>query len=118
MPMSLVCGVPDNSPVTTLNDAQPGRFCTLKVIGSLFGSDAVGTNEYAVPAVTDDDGVPLIVGAAFAAFTVIEKTGKEAVKTLSETVMAIPAYVPSSPDCGVPASCPVDELNVAQPGLL
>ena len=117
MPMSPVRAVPHNSPVTVLNDAQPGRFCTLKVIGSLFRSDAVGTNEYAVPAVTDDDGVPLIVGLAFAAVTVIEKAGKEAVETLSETVMAMPAYVLSSPDRGVPESCPVDVLNVAQPGL-
>ncbi len=94
VPMSLGCGVPDNSPVTVLNDAQSGRFCTLNVIGSLSGSDAVGTTEYAVPAVTDDDGVPVIVGVAFAAITVIEKAGKEAVETLSETVMAMFAYVP------------------------
>ncbi len=117
MAMSLACGVPDNTPVTVLNDAQPGRFCTLNVIGSLFGSDAVGTNEYAAPAMTDDDGVPPIVGVAFAAITVIEKAGKEAAETLSDTLMAMSVYVPSSPGCGVPESCPVDELNVAQPGL-
>ncbi len=61
--------------------------------------------------------MPPIVGVAFAAFTVIGKAGKEAVETPSETVMAISVYVPSSPYCGLPDSCPVDELNVAQPGL-
>ncbi len=63
------------------------------------------------------EGVPLIVGVAFPAFTVIEKVGKEAAETLSETVMAISAYVPSSPGCGVPESCPFDDLNVAKLGL-
>ncbi len=116
IPTSLAWGVPDNWPVKLLNDAQLGRFCTLNVIGSLFGSDAVGTNEYAVPAVTDGDGLPLIVGVAFAALTLIEKAGREAVETLSLTVIAMFEYVPSSPGCAVPESSPVDKLNVAQPG--
>ena len=87
--MSLACGVPDNTPVTVLNDAQPGRFCTLNVSGSLFGSDAVGTNEYAVPAMTDDDGVPPIVGVALGAFTVIENSGSVSLRLPSLTLIEI-----------------------------
>ena len=115
--MSLACGVPDSSPVVVLNVAQSGRLSTLNVSGSLFGSDAVGMNEYAVPAMTDDGGVPLIVGVAFGSITVIEKAGSEAVETLSDTVIAMFLYVLSWPGRGVPAILPDWELNVAHIGM-
>jgi hypothetical protein len=55
-------GVPCSRPVAVLKVAHVGRFVMLKVSVPPSASLAVGWNEYAVPAVTDVGGTPLIVG--------------------------------------------------------
>ena len=61
------------------------------------------------------DGDPLIVGPGRAA-TVIEKAGRDAVFVPSLTEMVMPEYTPTFEAVGVPESCPVLLLNVAQTG--
>ena len=56
--------MPLRVPVEVLNEAQDGRFWTLKVSVRPAGPLAVGVKEYGLPAVTCAGGVPLIVGAA------------------------------------------------------
>jgi hypothetical protein len=51
--------------VLVLKLAHDGLFVMLKVSGSLFASEAVGRNEYAVPTRPVVAGVPLIFGAVF-----------------------------------------------------
>ena len=59
-------------------------------------------------------GVPEIVGADV---TVIEKAASEALAAPSATLMTMPVYVPTLAAVGVPLSCPVVELKVAQAGM-
>ena len=62
-------------------------------------------------------GVPEIVGALFAAVTVIEKAGRLADSEPSEAVMTMAANVPALAAAGVPESRPVDVLKLAHDGL-
>ncbi len=55
-------GVPVSAPVEVLNAAQLGRFVIDQVSARPSGSEPVGRNEYALPAVTDVGGVPLRTG--------------------------------------------------------
>ena len=72
-------GVPCNVPFVGLNVAQAGRFVMLKVSVPPSGSLAVGVNAYAVPAVTNVGGTPVIVGGWFgAALTTIENAASAA----------------------------------------
>jgi len=84
---SLAAGVPLNRPVVLLNAAHDGLFAIENVSVWPSGSDAVGVNEYAWPDVTEDGGVPLIVGGLFAACTVIENAGSVAVALPSVTLI-------------------------------
>ena len=59
----------------------------------------------------------LTVGLPPAAFTVIVKAVKDAVATPSVTLITIPGSVPASVAAGVPLSCPVAMLKLAQEGL-
>jgi hypothetical protein len=71
-------GVPLKRPLAVSNVAQLGRFWIVKPSVPPSGSLAAGVNEYALPAVTEVDGVPLIVGARFVgggAVTLIAKAG-------------------------------------------
>src|SRR5438876_328055 len=63
VPTAVVVGVPSNAPVPASNVAQAGRPETLKVSGLLSASLAVGTNAYALPAVTEAGGTPEMTGA-------------------------------------------------------
>ena len=65
-------GVPAIRPVEVLNVAHFGRFATLKVSTSPFGSLAVGVNWKSDPAITCEDGVPLSVGVPDACLTTRE----------------------------------------------
>jgi hypothetical protein len=56
-------GVPDSLPESASNEAQAGLFWILKVRDLPAGSDAVGVKVYAVPALTELAGAPLIAGA-------------------------------------------------------
>jgi hypothetical protein len=110
-------GVPCNRPVELLNVAHAGRFVMLKVSVPPSGSLAVGWNEYAVPAVTDVCGTPLIVGGWLgAALTTIWNVASCALSWPSLTPMPMFANVPTCADAGVPCRRPVVVLNVAQLG--
>jgi hypothetical protein len=61
-------------------------------------------------------GVPEIVGGRFGCVTAIENAGSDAVACPSLTLIAMLANVPAA--VGVPDSCPVLPLNVAQAGRL
>ena len=89
VPTLAVPGVPDNFPVVVLNEAHEGLFVMLNVNVLPFGSLAVGVKAYALPAVTERVGEPLIVGGGLleAALTAIEKTGSDAVALPSLTVI-------------------------------
>src|SRR5256885_1389465 len=108
-------GVPCSWPVAALNVAQAGRFVMLNVSVSPSGSLAVGVNEYATPVVAVVAGVPEIVGGRFGCVTTIENAGNDAVACPSLTLIAMLADVPAA--VGVPWSCPVVVLNVAQVGM-
>ena len=58
-------GVPERRPVAELNAAQTGRLTTLNLSVWPSGSDAVGLNQYLLPATTDAFGSPEITGALF-----------------------------------------------------
>jgi hypothetical protein len=60
----------------------------------------------------------LTVGATTAAFTVIAKVDNAADPVPSLTLITIPDVVPTSPAPGVPLSCPLLVLKLAQEGLL
>src|SRR5262245_19356494 len=66
-PAAAAPGVPLSRPLAALNEAQGGLLAMLNVSVCPSGSDAVGVNEYAVPASTSGDGVPLIDGARLVA---------------------------------------------------
>ena len=119
VPTFELLGVPDRRPVVVLNVAHDGLLAILKVSLLPFGSLAVGVNAYALPAVTERDGEPLIVGGAFdepPALTAIANTGREAVVLPSLTVILMFEYVPTLLLVGLPVSWPVEVLNVAHDG--
>ena len=60
----------------------------------------------------------LTVGATTAAFTVIAKADNVADAVPSLTLITTPDVVPTSPATGVPLSCPLLVLKLAQEGLL
>jgi hypothetical protein len=64
-PTSRAAGLPASRPVAVSNDAQRGRFTTLKVMRSPSRSDAVGLKTYQSPTVAVVDGAPEITGARF-----------------------------------------------------
>jgi hypothetical protein len=68
-----------------------------------------------VPTVAVVAGVPEIVGGRFGCVTTIENAGSDAVACPSLTPIAMFANVPAA--VGVPWSCPVVVLKVAQVGL-
>jgi hypothetical protein len=53
-----------------------------------------------------------------AAFTMIEKLGRETVPLPSLALITMPGYVPTSDGFGTPWSIPWVVLKLAQPGLL
>jgi hypothetical protein len=69
---------------------------------------------------TDVGGVPEIVGGVLVTglVTLMENAAKEALAEPSDTVMTMFEYVPALVVAGVPASCPVLALKLAQVGLL
>ena len=82
----------------------------------LSASAAVGRKLYALPAVTELAGVPLIVGARLAVRdTVIENAGSATFVAPSLTEITMFEYVPTLAAVGVPLKRPVDVLKVAQP---
>jgi hypothetical protein len=89
----------------------------LYVSASPSGSEALGWNVYAAPALTLVAGVPLIVGAPFElSLTRIENAGSDAVARPSLTVMTMLLEVPTFALVGVPLKRPVEVLKVAQLG--
>jgi len=107
-------------PVPVLNDAHEGRFCTLKVNGSLSASFAVGLKMYELPSFIAGVGEPDMVGRVSvavpeAAFTVIEKGANAAHERPSVTAILMLLYVPTP--VGVPLRRPLETSNVAQAGL-
>src|SRR5512138_1394323 len=121
VPTFATSGVPVNLPSVGLNVAQAGRLRIENVSASLFGSLAVGLNVYAAPATTDTAGVPEIVGGPFVPddvlLTVRSKAGNSVCCLPSDTQMTTPRYTPTFALVGVPLSCPVLVLNIAQTGL-
>jgi hypothetical protein len=90
--ISAAVGVPERRPLVVSNVAHDGLFAMPKASTWPSGSAAVGTNEYACPAVTLDTGVPLMVGARFpppgggvVLITVIENEARLADASPTET---------------------------------
>ena len=108
-------GVPDRRPVAVLNVAQLGRLSIVQASVSPFASLALGWKEYCVPTVAVVDGVPLIVGAVFAAaLTVIVKALNDALVLPSLTLITMPLVELVA--VGVPLNRPVAVSNVAHAG--
>jgi hypothetical protein len=116
-PTSATAGVPVRRPVEVLNVAQLGLFEMLNVSVSPSASVALGWKLYAVPAITEVAGVPLMVGARLVVALIwIVNDGNEAVAIPSLAVIVIRPVVPTFAADGVPVSRPVVVLNVAQLG--
>ena len=111
-------GVPLRRPVAVLNVAHDGLLAMENVRACPSGSDALGVKVKACPTVTDVAGVPLMVGAALAATTVIAKAGSDVFAAPSVTEMTMFDVVPTLPAAGVPFRRPVDVLKLAHDGLL
>ena len=116
-------GVPCSRPVLAVNVAHAGRLVIENVSGLLFGSLAVGVNEYIVPTCTDVGGEPEITGGEFgggggggADVTVIVNAGNVTVAGPSLTPIVMFANVPAAG--GVPCNCPVVALKLAHAGRL
>ena len=71
-----------------------------------------------MPSFTEVNGEPLIVGASFTLVTLKLKAGNAVLKLLSETLITIPAVVPTSALVGLPDKVPLIVLKSAQLGLL
>ena len=85
----------------------------------LSASAATGRKLYALPAVTELAGTPLIVGARLAVRdTVIENAGSATFFAPSVTMIAMFEYVPTLAAVGVPLKRPDNVLNVAHAGRL
>src|SRR5918995_4787364 len=91
----------------------------LKPSVSLSASAAFGRKLYAWPAVTEVEGVPLIVGALLDEPTTVIVNGVSPALTLpSLTLIWTFEYVPTLADVGVPDSCPVALLKLIHDGRL
>jgi hypothetical protein len=120
VPTLAACGVPESCPVLALKLVQAGLLAIEKVSGLPLGSVVVGVNPYAEPTVTEVGGEPLIVGGEVPPpelVTVIEKPGSETLLVPSLTEIMMFELVPTLAAWGVPESCPVLALKLAQPGL-
>jgi hypothetical protein len=117
-------GVPVSAPDVVLNVAQVGRFVIAQVSVRPSGSEPVGRNAYALPAVTDVAGVPLNTGGRLVVppvlperDDVIENAGKVAVPVALLTLIRMFPHV-----AGVagtePSSFPEYTENAAHEGLL
>ena len=117
-------GVPLNRPVDALKLAQPGFPLMLKESACPSGSDAVGRNEYALPAVTAGAGEPLMTGSRLSggggspAETMMSNAGSELEATPSDTEITTPANVPTSLSAGVPESSPLSGSKLVHDGRL
>lgn len=117
-------GVPDSVPVAMLKVAQAGMFWTLKESAAP-ASLACGVKAYAVPTVSVVAGVPVMLGgaltgggaAAVAADTLMVKGASDAAAKPSLTLITMLREVPALALVGVPESCPVVLLKLAQEGL-
>jgi hypothetical protein len=114
-PTSPAAGVPVNAPDVALNASHAGLPVTENDSVLPSGSEAVGVNEYAWPTVTVCVPLPEIVGARFAAVTVIV-ADRELLRVPSLAVI-VTVDAPTSPAAGVPVSAPVVALNASQAGL-
>src|SRR4029077_15090728 len=110
-------GIPDRRPAVALNAAQLGGIWIAHVRVLPSGSLPTGVKLYAVPAVTEVDGVPVMVGARLAgaeATTCRLKGGSEVVLRMSLTEITIPVVVPTSAAVGVPERRPFEGVKVSQ----
>lgn len=109
-------GVPVSVPLHLSKLAQLGWLAILYTSGSPFASAAVGLKEYVLPIVAEVEGEPEMVGATFEVDVArIENVDKEDVLTPSLTLIEMEFHKPTA--LGVPESCPVEELKLAQEGL-
>src|SRR5262249_22211866 len=91
LPTLVAAGAPPSFPVVVLNVAQLGMFVIENVkVAPALGLVAVGVNEYELPTMPVVAGVPLIVGGAVDAVTVIVKLGSDALCVPSLTVITMP----------------------------
>ena len=121
VPSWAVVGVPVSAPVEMLNAPQAGLFWMENDSVLPLGSLAVGTNEYADPAVTLPGGDPEITGGGEVVDvpleTVMLKAGRAVDPYRSEAEMTMPENVSTSLAVGVPLNWPVVVLKAAHPGL-
>jgi hypothetical protein len=117
-------GVPVSAPLAVLKFAQAGRFVIDQVSVRPSGSEPVGRNAYALPAVTEVGGVPLNTGARLVVVPplvervdVIENGASEAVPVALLTLMRMFDQVAGVPGT-VPSSLPEYTENTAHDGLL
>ena len=124
VPTCEAVGVPVRAPEEVLNVAQLGRFVIDHVSVRPSGSEPVGRKAYALPAVTEVDGVPLNTGGRLVVpplvllvRVVIENAGSVAVPVALLTVMRMFDQVPGV--AGVaPSIFPEYTENCAHEGLL
>lgn len=116
VPTSALAGEPLSCPVMAENVAQFGLFVMENVSVSPAGPLAVGVKIYALPAVTDVAGVPLIVSVAGSAFTVTANAGRDAARDPLLTLILMFVKLPMFADVGVPNSRPLVELKFAHEG--
>ena len=101
--------MPESRPVDALKLAQPGLPLMLKESACPSGSEAVGRNEYALPAVTAGAGEPLMTGARLSggggspADTVMSNAGSELDAAPSDTEITIAG---ERTDVAVGRACP------------
>ena len=114
-------GVPLKRPVDWLKLAQSGFPLMLKLSACPSGSEAVGRNEYALPAVTASVGEPLMTGARLTggggspAETLMAKAGSDRDAAPSDTEITIPENRPTSSAAGVPGELAGQRIE-ARPG--
>ena len=120
VPTSVAAGVPLRLPLAGLKVAHEGLPVIEKASVPPLGLEAVGWNEYPLPATTVVAGVPVIVGggAVVDPVTVIENAGRAADARPLLTLITMPEEVPTLAIVGVPLRLPVEALNVAHEGRL
>jgi hypothetical protein len=124
VPTCAAVGVPVSAPEEVLNVAHAGRFVIDQVSVRPSGSEPVGRNAYALPAVTEVGGVPLSTGGRLVEppllperDEVIENAGKVAVPVALFTVMRMFDQVPGVAGT-TPSIFPEYTENTAHEGLL